>query len=85
MRSFSIGNTELMMLAAPVILLALMCFLVRKAVSGGVRDAAGSVGSSGGEPGVSTSEVLDRHYATGELTREEYLTIRDDIMREQNA
>jgi len=71
----SIGATELVLfelltLAVPLLVLVLLFFLVRRAV----RD---------GEP--SASEALDRRYATGELTREAYLTIRDDIMREQNA
>ena len=29
--------------------------------------------------------VLDRRYASGEITREEYLTIRDDIKRNPDA
>ena len=37
--------------------------------------------TSGGSP----EDVLDRRYASGELTREEYLNIRDDMKREQNA
>jgi len=48
------------------------------------REAA-SGGSSGGEAGLSTTEVLDRRCASGELTREEYLTIRGDIMRNKDA
>ena len=53
MRSFDIVNTELvtmelLMLAVPLVLLILLYFLVRKAVSGGVRDA--------GDPGVWTEE-----------------------------
>jgi uncharacterized membrane protein len=90
MRSFDIVNTELvimelLMLATPLVLLILLYFLVRKAVSGGVRDAGGSGGLDGVESGLSAPEVLDRRYAGGEITREEYLTIRDDIMREQDA
>jgi uncharacterized membrane protein len=90
MRNFNIGNTELiivelLMLAAPLIFLVLLFFVVRKAVSGGARDAVGSGGLNGGESGLSAPEVLDRRYANGEITREEYLTIRDDIMRKQNA
>ena len=30
-------------------------------------------------------ETLDRRYANGEITREEYLTIRDDITRNPDA
>ncbi len=87
MRSFNVGNTELMImellsLALPLIFL----YLMRKAVSSGVWDAMSSNGSStslGTEP--SASEALDPHYASGELAREEYLTIRGDITREEDA
>jgi uncharacterized membrane protein len=33
----------------------------------------------------SAEEILNKRYAGGELTREEYLDIRSDITREQNA
>ena len=33
----------------------------------------------------SATEVPDRRYAKGELMREEYLTIRDNITRKSNA
>jgi len=88
MRSFNVSNTELMImellsLALPLILLF---FLVRKAVSRGIQDAMSSNGSpanQGTEP--SASAALDRHYASGELAREEYLTIRGDITRDEDA
>jgi uncharacterized membrane protein len=91
MRSFNVGNTELMImellsLALPLIVLILPIFLVRKAVSSGIRDAMssnGSPASQGTEP--SASEALDRHYASGELAGEEYLTIRGDITRDEDA
>ncbi len=38
---------------------------------------------SSGEP--RTREILDRRYANGEITREEYLAIRDDIKRNPDA
>ena len=87
MRSFNVGNTELMImellsLALPLIFL----FLVRKAVSSGVWDAMssnGSPASRGTEP--SASEALDPHYASGELAREEYLAIRGNITRDEDA
>jgi uncharacterized membrane protein len=90
MRSFNVGNTELMVmellsLALPLIFLVLLFFLVRRAVSGGVRDAAGTGGLNGGEVGLSAPEALDRRYASGEITREEYLTIKNDISREDDA
>jgi hypothetical protein len=62
MDSFDVVNTGL------VILLALLFFLVRKAVSGGVRDVVGTGGLNGGEDGLSASEVLDRRCATREIT-----------------
>jgi uncharacterized membrane protein len=91
MLSFNVGNTELMImellsLALPLIFLILLFFLVRKAVSSGVRDATSSnvsPASRGTEP--SAGEALDRHYASGKLAREEYLTIRGDIARDEDA
>ena len=35
--------------------------------------------------GGSARDALDRRYASGEITREEYLTIRDDITRNPDA
>jgi uncharacterized membrane protein len=90
MDSFDVVNTglvimELLILAIPLILLVLLFFLVRKVVSGGVRDVVGTGGLNGGEVGLSASEVLDRRCATREITREEYLTIKNDISREDDA
>jgi hypothetical protein len=62
MDSFDVVNTGL------VILLALLFFLMRKAVSGGVRDVVGTGGLNGGEVGLSASEVLDLRCATREIT-----------------
>lgn len=69
---------ELLMLAAPVILLLAFFFVVRRAVETGVRRATGGLQTS-------AEEVLRRRYAGGELKREEYLTIRDDIKRNPDA
>ena len=90
MRSFNVGNTELIImellsLAMPLIILILLFFLVSKAVSSSVRDATssnGSPASRGTEP--SASEALDRHYASWKLARE-YLTLRGDITRNEDA
>ena len=65
MRSLNVGNTELMImellsLTLPLIFLILLSFLVRKAVSSGVRDAMSSNGSpaSGGtEPSASEAST----------------------------
>jgi putative membrane protein len=79
MDSFDVVNTELVIvelltLVVTLLVLTLLFFLVRRAMRGG-----------GLGTGPSAREALDRRYANGEMTREEYLTIRDDIMREQNA
>jgi hypothetical protein len=71
MRSFNVGNTELVItellsLALSLTFLILLFFLVRRAVSSGVRDARssnGSPASQGTEP--SASEAFDRRYAAG--------------------
>ena len=73
---------ELLMLAAPLILLLEFFYVVRRAVEGGVRRAMGGPQVSGETP---AEEVLRRRYAGGELKREEYLTIRDDITRNPDA
>ena len=73
---------ELLMLAVPVILLLAFFYVVRRAVEGGVRRAMGGPQTAGE---TSAEEVLRRGYAGGELKREEYLTIRDDITRNPDA
>ena len=81
-----IGATEILMLAlAYAIPLLILAFVVRWAVSSGIRDAMGVRNSTSRGDGLSAAEILDRRYANGELTREEYLAIRSDITREQNA
>jgi uncharacterized membrane protein len=73
---------ELLMLAIPVILLVALFYVVRQAVHSGVRRAIGGPQTFGE---TSAEEVLRRRYAGGELKREEYLTIRDDIKRNPDA
>ena len=68
-----------MLALAYAIPLLILAFVVRWAVSSGIRDAIGVRDSMSRDDGLSAAEILDRHYAAGELTREEYLTIRDDI------
>ncbi len=72
----------------PLIFLALflgiLFFLVKWAVRGGVRSALDDSGM-GRKDESSAAEVLDRRCAGGEITQEEYLAIRGDIKREQNA
>jgi uncharacterized membrane protein len=86
MRSFDVANTELvvtelLMLAITLIFLVLLFFVVRRAVRGGVRSAT----SAGRETEPSAREALDRRYANGAMTREEYLTIKNNISREGDA
>ena len=73
---------ELLMLAVPVMVLVALFYVVRQAVHSGVRRAIGGPQTSGE---TSAEEVLRRRYAVGELKREEYLTIRDDIKRNPDA
>ncbi len=73
---------ELLMLAIPVILLVALFYVVRQAVHSGLRRAIGGPQTFGE---TSAEEVLRRRYAGGELKREEYLTIRDDIKRNPDA
>ena len=84
-------------MASPVagivgIILYLLFFAVifvalRWAISGGIRDARKDVpeARNEGTRSASARELLDRRYAEGGLTREEYLNIRDDIKRDENA
>lgn len=85
MRSqIGIGVMELFSLFLPLLFLVVLFFLIRWAVSSGVRSAAGDLrGVHEGE--ASAEEMLERRYAGGEISREDYLTIRDDITRKQNA
>jgi uncharacterized membrane protein len=74
----SIGTTalvipELLMVAAPLILLAVLFYVVRGAVNSGVKRAMGADEPQtfgAGDP--SAEEVLQQHYAGGEITREQY-------------
>jgi uncharacterized membrane protein len=75
---------ELLSLAVPLLLIVLLYFLVRRAVSRDVREAITGAGSFG-EAAPSAREALDRSYAGGEMKREEYLTIRDDTTRNPDA
>jgi uncharacterized membrane protein len=83
MRSVDLVSTELVIfellaLLFPLILVAALFFVIRGAMS-----ANGS--QTIGESGSSVKETLDRRYASGEITQEEYLTIKDDISREDDA
>ena len=73
---------QLLMLAVPVVLLVALFYVARRAVEGGVGRAMGGPQRFGE---TSAEEVLRWRYAGGELKREEYLTIRDDITRNPDA
>jgi putative membrane protein len=86
MRSFDLVSAELvafelLALLFPLVLLAALYFVVRAAVRSGVSGAMGGARGTG----ASTKETLDRRYASGEITREDYLNIRDDITRDGDA
>jgi uncharacterized membrane protein len=86
MRSFDLVSAELvafelLALLSPLVLLAALFFVVRAAVRSGVGQArSGPQGS-----GPSAKEMLGRRYASGEITREDYLNIRDDTKRDGDA
>ncbi len=87
MRSFDLVSAELvafklLALLFPLVLLAALFFVVRTAVRSGMSRAmmSGAQGSA-----ASAKETLDRRYASGEITREEYLNVRDDMKRDGDA
>ena len=87
MRSFDLVSSELvaielLALLFPLVLLAALFFVVRAAVRSGVSRAmtSGAQGSA-----ASAKETLDRRYASGEITWEEYLNVRDDMKRDGDA
>jgi len=67
----AIGETELLILL--ILLAAFVVFLVLMFRRSARRNDT------------SAEKILDQRYAAGEISREEYLDIRDDIKREQNA
>ena len=86
MRSFDLVSAELvafelLALLLPLALLAALFFVVRVAVRSGVSRAMSF--PQGTE--ASTKETPDRRYASGEIKREDYLNIRDDITRDGDA
>jgi putative membrane protein len=86
MRSFDLVSAELvafelLALRSPLVLLAALFFVMHAAVRGGVSRAMSGAQVSG----ASAKETLDRRYASGEITREDYLNIRDDITRDGDA
>ena len=70
---FGVGPGELIIF---LIILGVLIFLATRLFQG-----PGDPGANGGTNEPTALEVLDRRYAKGELTREEYLAIREDITR----
>ena len=67
---------------------AVIFVALRWAISGGIRDARVSETPDErdrGSEATSAREVLDMRYAEGELSQEEYLTIRGDMTRDRDA
>jgi uncharacterized membrane protein len=73
----------LLAIAALMSVAFLIATAVRWALGGSARGMERSQNPE--DPGPSAQEVLDRRYAAGEVSREEYQIIRDDITRKQNA
>lgn len=67
----------LLLYVAPIILIV---FAVRWAVSGGIRDAAKNTEETSGEQ--PARQALNERYASGEIGRDEYRQIRQDIEAE---
>ncbi|MGI9048398.1 MAG: SHOCT domain-containing protein [Rubrobacteraceae bacterium] len=70
-----------------ILFFAVLFVALRWAISGGIRDAR-EVMPEREEKGTgspSAREVLDRRYAEGGLTREEYLNMRNDMTRDRDA
>ncbi len=76
---FGVGPIELLIMA---ILVAVFVGLILRFL---VRSVKSEFQNTVNQNNSSAEEVLDQRYASGEIMREEYLTIRDDIKREQNA
>jgi uncharacterized membrane protein len=77
----TVGTVELLLVSLFLLaLLVALIFVVARGVASGNR-------YSGRRrvPEFSATEALDARYAEGELMREEYLIIRDDITRKNNA
>lgn len=82
-----LGPAEFLALALVVVSLGVVVFLVALAIRwalSGVHDTPGTE-QTVRDNDDSAEEILNKRYAGGELTREEYLDIRSDITREQNA
>ena len=68
------GFMVLLLYTMPIVLIV---FAVRWAMSGGIRDAAKKTGTTPG--GQTARQILDERYARGEIGRDEYEQVRQDI------
>ena len=67
-----------LMMAVPAVIL----IVILLAALGGLREPVTSVAyPSYASPPLNPLEVLERRYASGELSRDDYLRIRDDLTR----
>lgn len=64
----------LLLYVAPILLIVVA---IRWAISGGIRDATKN--TEGSSDGRSARRILDERYARGELSRDEYRQVRQDI------
>ena len=73
---FGVGPAEMVIF---LIILVVVIFLATRLLQG-----PGGTGTGGSGDSPTALEVLDQRYARGEINREEYLAIRDDITRAED-
>ncbi len=77
----TVGPVELLLVSLfLMVMLVALTFVVARRFASGIRSSERRKDLE-----FSAAGVPDRRYAKGELMREEYLTIRDDITRKSNA
>ncbi len=81
---FGVGPLEMLLALFLLAALAFVAAVVIRWALSGVHDTPGTE-QTVRDNDDSAEEILNKRYAGGELTREEYLDIRSDITREQNA
>ncbi|MEJ7819710.1 MAG: hypothetical protein WKF44_05330 [Rubrobacteraceae bacterium] len=81
---FGVGPLEMLLALFLLAALAFVAAVVIRWALSGVHDTPGTE-QTVRDNDDSAEEILNKRYAGGELTREEYLDIRSDTTREQNA
>lgn len=82
----SSGPTQLIIVSFLYLLpLVALVLIVRRSLRRSDRAAEEAAAEEAGSRGSQARETLDRRYAEGEVSREEYLEIREDITKEENA